>query len=143
MGNFIGTYRRTLDSKKRLQIPSKLVKEMPHSFYVLRGFDGCLAIYEEAEFNALLNKLDSLDYTNASARNYIRLAASSAAELEVDSHGRISITAELAETYHIGNDVTIIGAIHHFEIWDSASYEAYLSSHSKDYEALAEASVRP
>ena len=142
MGKFFGTYSRTLDEKKRLQIPSKLVKEMPHSFYVLRGFEGCLSIYEEAEFNALMSKLESLSYLNETARNYIRLSSASVQELDVDSHGRITLSTELAMTYKISNDVVLIGVLDHFELWDKAAYEAYLAAKSPLYESLAERSSK-
>jgi MraZ protein len=142
MGKFFGTYSRTLDDKKRLQIPSKLVKEMPHSFYVLRGFEGCLSIYEEAEFNALMAKLESLSYLSETARNYVRLSSASVEELEVDSHGRITLPKELADTYKMGNDVVLIGVLDHFELWDATAYDAYLKEKAPLYESLAEGSQK-
>jgi len=142
MGKFFGTYSRTLDDKKRLQIPSKLVKEMPHSFYVLRGFEGCLSIYEEAEFNALMAKLESLSYLSETARNYVRLSSASVEELDVDSHGRITLPKELADGYKIGNDVVLIGVLDHFELWDASAYAAYLQAKSPLYESLAEGSQK-
>lgn len=140
MGKFFGTYSRTLDEKKRLQIPSKLVKEMPHSFFVLRGFEGCLSIYEEAEFNVLMAKLESLSYTSETARNYVRLSSASIEELDVDSHGRITLSKELADTYKIGSDVVLIGVLDHFELWDQNAYATYLKEKSPLYESLAEGS---
>ena len=142
MGKFFGTYQRTLDEKKRLQIPSKLVKEMPLRFYVLKGFEGCLSVYEEAEFEALLAKLDSLNYFDPTARAYVRVSAASAAELEVDSHGRISISTEMAARYHLESEVTIIGALNHFEIWDSAAYQKYSEEANARYEQLASESAK-
>jgi MraZ protein len=137
VGKFFGTFERTLDEKNRLQIPSKLVKEMPSRFYVLKGFEGCLSIYEEAEFNALLSKLESLSFLNETARGYIRLASASASEFDVDSHGRITLSSELAKTYHIGSEVTLIGVLDHFELWDKTSYGKYLSEKAPSYEEMA------
>lgn len=137
MGNFFGTYHRTLDEKKRLQLPSKLVSPLPSRFYVLRGFDGCLAVYEESDFTAQLEKLRSLAYTDPTVRDYVRLASASACQLDVDSHGRISISNDLVVSYHFGNDVTIIGVLDHFEIWDSAAYEKYLATKAPSYEDFA------
>jgi MraZ protein len=142
VGKFFGTYNRTLDEKHRLQIPSKLVKEMPKSFYVLRGFDGCLAVYEESSFEALLAKLENLQFNEKTSRDYIRLASSSAVELEVDAHGRVTITSDLASTYHIEGEVSIIGVIDHFEIWDKATYEDYIKEKTPSYEEFASESVK-
>lgn len=137
MGKFFGTYYRTLDEKNRLQIPSKLVKEMPSRFFVLRGFEGCLSIYEEEQFNALLNRLESLSYLDETARSYVRLASASASEMEVDSHGRITVSSDLAKSYGIGSDVAIIGVLDHFELWDKSAYEKYLAEKAPSYEELA------
>lgn len=137
MGKFFGTYNRTLDEKKRLQIPTKLVKDMPQRFYVLRGFDGCLAIYEESDFEAQLTQLESLSYLDPTSRDYVRLSAASAAELEVDSHGRITIGADLIANYHLGNEVVILGALNHFELWDKTAYEAYFAAKAPSYEEFA------
>jgi MraZ protein len=142
MGKFFGTYSRTLDEKKRLQIPTKLVKEMPRSFYVLKGFEGCLSLYEEDEFNALMAKLESLSYLDKTARDYVRLSSASVMELEVDSHGRITLPTELATTYKFSNDVVLIGVLNHFELWDKAAYESYLAEKSPLYESLAEGSSK-
>jgi MraZ protein len=142
VGKYFGTYSRTLDSKNRLLIPGKLVREMPSRFYVLRGFEGCLSVYEEGEFNTLLEKLQTLPYLQQDARTYIRIATSSASELDVDSHGRLALSKELSEAYHIGKDVTIIGVLDHFEIWDAPTYAKWQSEHSSDYEALASRSAQ-
>ncbi len=143
MGKFFGTFVRTLDAKRRLQIPSKLVSEMPSRFYLLRGFEGCLSFYEEADFQRLLSSLEALPYLDASARAYVRLAAGSASVLEVDAHGRLTITSELASGYGIGTEVTILGVLDHFEVWDSAIYQRYLAAHAAGYETLANALAAP
>ena len=59
MGMFFGTYQRNLDNKFRLQLPNKLVKEMPEHFYLLRGFEGALSIYEEKDFQKYLSSLEN------------------------------------------------------------------------------------
>ena len=60
MGMFFGTYQRNLDNKFRLQLPNKLVKEMPEHFYLLRGFEGALSIYEEKDFQKYLSSLEKM-----------------------------------------------------------------------------------
>jgi MraZ protein len=142
VGNFFGTYSRTLDDKSRLQIPTKLVDSIPSRFYVLRGFEGCLSVYPEEAFKDLLASLKNLSFFSEANRAYIRLAASSASEMPVDSHGRIALTKQLVDDYRIGRNVTIIGVLDHFEIWDAVAYAKYLVARSPEYESLAERSSR-
>ena len=67
---------------------------------------------------------------------YVRLAASSINEMKIDSHGRILLGKQTLEEYAIGQDVTIIGALDHFEIWDSTAFASYLIRHGGAFDRL-------
>ncbi len=143
MGIYFGTYRRTLDAKRRLQIPSRLMNaEAGMMLYVLRGFDGCLDIYDEDGFQKKINELLSRDTLDSASRDYVRLSASSVEPLQVDSHGRIMLPAELLGRHSISQDVTILGALDHFELWDTKAYEEYFADRSNRFEELAERSKK-
>ncbi len=138
MGNFFGTYERTLDTKGRLQLPTKLVKEMPPCLYLLRGFEGAVSLYTEETFESYLASLSKLPYLDASARAYLRLATSSVERMEVDSHGRITLGSAITKRYSLGNNIVLIGVLDHMELWDQSAYEAYWEKHSSSYEDIAE-----
>ncbi len=138
MGKFFGTYERTLDAKNRLQLPSKLVKETPEHFYLLRGFEGSISIYEENEFNSYLANLEKMNFLSEKARTYMRLALSSVEVLDVDSHGRISLSSSTMKRYKLSSEIVIIGVLDHFEIWDRKAYEDYQAKNDETYEQIAE-----
>lgn len=137
MGNYFGTYSRTLDEKGRLQIPSKLADKDTKRFFILKGFEGCLAVYEEENFNALVAKLHGMNFLDETARNFIRLTTSSVQVLDVDSHGRVLLSKQTLDDYRIAKDVTLIGVLDHFEIWDATSYARYQLQNAGNYEILA------
>ena len=134
---FLGKYNRTLDEKGRLQLPAKLIGENKGTYYILRGFESCIAVYPEKKFEEWMESLSELDWNDEANRAFIRLAASSANEMKVDSHGRILIGREVLDDYQLDNDVTVIGALDHFEIWDCKAYAKYQLTHGSSYEALA------
>lgn len=138
MGKYFGTYQRNLDNKFRLQLPNKLVKEMPERFYLLRGFEGSISIYEEKDFDKYLSSLEKMSYFEEKARTYMRLALSSVEEMPVDSHGRISLGQAIVKRYQISNEVVLIGVLDHFEIWDKKAYEEFEAKNSASYEKIAE-----
>lgn len=138
MGNYFGTYERTLDAKGRLQLPSKLVKEMPSCLYLLRGFEGAVSLYDEDSFQTYLASLSKLPYLEKEARAYLRLATSSVERMEVDSHGRITLGSAILTRYSLGSDVVLIGVLDHMELWDKATYDSYLTEHSSTFEEIAE-----
>lgn len=137
MVNFFGTYSRTLDEKGRLLLPAKLAAGKIKRLYVLKGFEGCLSVYLQDEFEKLMQNLQSLDYGDPEKRAYIRLASASVNELEVDSHGRILLGRSLLKDYGLSNDVTIIGVLDHLEIWDPTAYAKYQLAGSASYDYAA------
>lgn len=131
-----GKFNRSLDSKGRLLIPAKLLNEEANVLYVLKGFDGCLSVYQEKAFDKFLEELASMDFHSEEERAYVRLAASSINEMKIDSHGRILLGKQLLEEYAIGQNVTIVGVLDHFEIWDEAAFLRYQVRHGAAYDRL-------
>lgn len=139
VGNFYGTYERTLDAKNRLQVPSKLVKEPFECVYVLKGFEGCLSLYLHDDFERFVANLSALSYNDPKARAYVRLAIGSVMEVALDSHGRLTFPSELLRRHKIGANVIILGVLDHLELWDKTAYEAYLTQNEAAYEQIAAA----
>lgn len=142
MGRYIGTYNRSLDAKKRLQLPAKLAEVMPSKFFMLRGFDGCIAVYEESEYERLLARIEPMLYEGTGGYKFIRKMMSSVRELEVDSHGRVSLGEEAVARYGLGSTVLVLGMIDHFEIWDPEKFEEYSNEEEESYEEAAERAAK-
>lgn len=133
-----GHYEHTLDEKGRLVIPRKLRDELGQLVYILKGFDGALAVYQATKFEELAAQIDKMPFNKASTRSYIRAQLSSACDLEVDKMGRVQLPTHLLNKYSIGKDVVILGVGDHMEIWDKAAYEEYEKNMDKDFEDIAE-----
>ncbi len=136
---FFGNYENTLDDKGRLVIPSKFREKLTVNLYLLKGFDGCISIYDENEFVKFMNKLQTLEFENSKARSYNRLIASSIVEFQIDKSGRILLSSKILDEYSIGKNVVINGVLDHFEIWDKNKWEEYKTEHEKGFENDAEA----
>ena len=70
------------------------------------------------------------DYLDDKKRAFIRLTSGSALPVSLDSHGRISIGKDVAEQFSLSSQVTIIGVLDHFEIWNPTLYSKYIASSS-------------
>lgn len=141
---YFGYYEHSLDDKGRLMIPSKLKEGLSGGspLYVLKGFEGCLSVYNEVAFINLTNNLNTLPYENKEARSYIRNLLSSVTQLNVDKLGRIQIPVVILNKYQIGRKVAIIGVGDHFEIWDLEKYNKYEEENSKKFEDVADSLVK-
>lgn len=136
---FFGSYDHSLDNKGRLMIPSKMRDYAGSKVYIMKGFDGCLSIYREEEFQKQLESLSSLPFNQKSTRDVSRIALASVSELEVDSLGRIKLPIKLLSQYNIGKEVMVIGVLDHFEIWDRNAWDKYTSENENSYESKSEA----
>ena len=135
---FFGSYSHTLDNKGRLMIPAKMRNEAGGRLYILKGYEGSLSVYREADFQKLTSALDNLPYNQRDSRDVQRITLASVVELEVDAQGRIQLPSKLLSDYKISRSVVVVGVINHFEIWDASAWENYLKQNEKNYEAKAE-----
>lgn len=134
---FYGTYYRNLDAKGRLLIPSKLVEEGLNQVFVVRGHEGCLAVYDPEGFHAFIAKYAAMDFEDPGERAKMRLAAASATPTKIDSVGRLLLGRQLIEDYGIGEEITIIGVFDHFEVWDKQAWIRYAVANGLAYDTNA------
>ena len=133
---FMGEYNHTIDAKGRLIIPSKFREALGDVFVVTKGLDGCLFVYDNAEWNAFEEKLKSLPLTNKDARQVVRFFLAGAAEVEVDKQGRILVPNVLREFADLSKDVVLIGVASRIEIWSKERFEGMATY--EDMEEIAE-----
>lgn len=135
---FFGSYEHLLDEKNRLVIPSKFRGLLGSKVYILKGFDGCLSLFTENDFNAYLKKLSNLEFGDKLAREVQRISLSTVFDLEVDKASRIQIPTALVNKYHITHEVTVVGMIDHIEVWSKEKWNEYVSANEKNYEVSSE-----
>lgn len=137
---FIGSYDYSLDSKGRLVIPSKFRDELKEgeSMYLTRGFDGCLSIYKQNEFESLLLRYQSHNFEKVEVREALRSFLDSVVGIQLDNQGRILIPLKVIEKYKLGSKVHILGAIDHFEIWDNQIWNDKQQNIDENFEINAE-----
>lgn len=137
---YIGQYCHNLDTKGRVIMPSRFREQLGMNFVVTEGYEGCLSVYSEAEWEKYVEQLLSLPTHSADTRRVIRRLASGAVNCETDKQGRILLPGHLREIANIEKEVMIIGAITRVEIWDSAAWEKY--NNDEDAMSLEEATAR-
>lgn len=135
---FIGEYNHTVDAKGRVSMPSKFRDDLGESFYITRGMEGCLFIYDQEEWKVMDEKLRTLKFTAKNARAFSRLFYAGAMEVNLDKQGRILIPPHLREFAALEKDVIIIGVSSRIEVWSKAKWEEYLEADSMNYDDLAE-----
>jgi MraZ protein len=123
---FLGQYHHSLDSKKRLIIPSRFRDEMKDGVYVVEGLDSNLMVFTTAVFEKIYQKIGALSLTDEGVRDLRRKFFGNASYLEIDGAGRILIPEFLRDTAGIHNEAVVTGAGSYFEIWSPEAWEQCL-----------------
>ena len=135
---FIGEYYHNLDAKGRIIIPAKFRDELNGTFILTRGLDGCLTIYSTEKWEKIFEEINKLPETKKATRQYIRMLTANACECTLDNQGRILIPANLSGSVNITKECVVVGANSHVEIWDKATWNAYMDDASENFGDIAE-----
>ena len=121
---FIGEYTYSVDSKGRLNIPSRFRKSLSkndnNTFVITKGLDPCIWVYPLSEWLKIENNLRDLSSVKNINRTFVRHTTRYASPSTYDKQGRVSLTPSLIEYATIDKEVLIIGAIRKIEIWNPA-----------------------
>lgn len=135
---FIGEYVHTLDSKKRLAVPTRMRKALSGTVVLTAGPDGCLFLYTKEEWEKLADKLSKLPIGQADTRNFVRLTFAQAEEQEIDSLGRVLIPDRLKKYAGFEGKVVVVGVFNRIELWSPERWESIRERTLEDADKLAE-----
>lgn len=134
----IGEYRHTLDTKKRISLPSKFRKEVGKKIVITRGLDNCLFLYTEKEWKNISKQIGGLGMGQSGTRDFSRFILSGATEIEVDTAGRMLIPEHLIDFAAIKSKIVFAGVYTRIELWDEDAWDKNISQVSKSVDAMAE-----
>ncbi|EKD96305.1 MAG: MraZ protein [uncultured bacterium] len=134
MRMFLGEYQPNITEGSRIALPKKLRDQIRgEEVILLRGFEQCIFLYDKEDWVNEANKQIENPITDPKSRNLKRYLYANAAEMSIDTQGRIVIPSSLKEYAGIVRKATVIGAGDHIEIWDSDLWNAHLEKISLDF----------
>ena len=133
---FMGEYNHSIDAKGRVIVPSKFREKLGDQFIVTKGFDGCLWVFPNSEWEEFSGKLASLPVARKETRNITRFFLAGATEAQVDKMGRILIPQVLRDYAKLDAEAVLTGNGSKVEIWNKESWEQI--SNFDDVDELAE-----
>jgi MraZ protein len=131
---FVGSYPLRLDEKGRLALPVRFRDQVAGGMVIRKGQERCiygLTMARVAEQSAAMAAMAPSD--TAAARMRARMSFGSMVELEPDKAGRITLPAGLREYAGLDRDVVVVGVDTHFEIWDAATWDAYVAEQEEAF----------
>lgn len=142
MISLMGEYECRIDTKGRVMMPMGLKKqflaEKSGAFVMNRGFEKCLVMYPQQEWNIISDELNKLNLYSKKNRDFFRYFMRGATQLELDSTSRFLIPRSLLDYAGIGQDLVLFAYANRIEVWDKNTYENLLTDEPDDFANLAE-----
>lgn len=129
---FRGTTSVSLDSKGRFAIPTRYRAELleKHRGKLICTVDirqSCLLLYPLFEWEIIERKLLSLSNFDPIQRSIQRVMQGFATECEMDSVGRILLSAVLRQRIQVELQIMLVGQLNKFEIWQEQQWQAQIA----------------
>ncbi len=122
---FQGASALNLDAKGRMSIPAKhrdaLLVQSDGRVTLTKHPDGCLLLFPRPEWEGFRARVAQLPMD---AHWWRRIFLGNAAEIDLDSAGRVLVSPELRAAAGIEKEVILLGMGSHLELWDAATYAA-------------------
>lgn len=142
MASFIGEYECKLDGKSRFLLPAGLRKQLDpackEQFVMNRGFEGCLVLYPQNEWDKVATKLKKLNLFVAKNRAFYRQFHNGATTVNLDGSGRVLIPKSLMAFAEIDKEAVLFAYADRIEIWSKDRYHKVMEQDAEDFASLAE-----
>ncbi|WP_439287113.1 division/cell wall cluster transcriptional repressor MraZ [Lonepinella sp. BR2357] len=128
---FRGATAVNLDTKGRLAIPTRyrpeiLEQNQGQMVCTVDIRQSCLLLYPLSEWETIEQKLLALSNFDPAQRSLQRVMLGYATECELDSAGRILVSAPLRQHAKLEKNIMLVGQLNKFEIWSEAEWHAQI-----------------
>ncbi len=127
---FSGTSNQTIDTKGRIILPSKFREELSDTVYVTSGFENCVQILSQEQFDRLRDQIRALPADKALSLQYILI--SPATQVNVSSQGRVMIAQKLRDDANLKKDIVVVGMDTRIEVWDKDTFEEFIEKQKRE-----------
>ncbi|MCF7958185.1 MAG: hypothetical protein K9M57_07040 [Phycisphaerae bacterium] len=127
-----GEFELTLDGKNRLSIPAKVreqysTEEYGTALYLVLGANRILNLYPEKYYQRIALAVAPRMVAPDELLAYERVNFALAGKVELDRQGRVLLNEKAIRRAGLKEQVTLIGARDHLEIWDQEQWDLYLT----------------
>jgi MraZ protein len=134
-----GEYQHVVDNKSRVLISNKLrnqidADEHGSNFYLVLGANGILCLYPEKYFEQIALAVAPGTTAPDEAVAFERMSFAMSSKVELDGQGRLLLNEILRKRAGLKDQITLIGVRDHIEMWNTESWEQYVSDHMAQYQ---------
>ena len=119
----IGEYNAKLTEKNRVALPKKFREILGSKIIITMGFEGCLIVVSESQFEEITSDITVGKFVNNDIRNTTRFLLGGACEVDLDSQGRFVLPSNLLDYSGVNDDVCFLGLKRWVELWDKDRWD--------------------
>ncbi len=134
--SLLGTFEGTIDAEGWVTLPSQFRFNLAGSV-LTRGFDRCLHLLTAASWQSLADGVCSISPGIGAARSLRRLMFAGAAEVTLDTRGRLAIPHDLRMFAELHEQVVFVGLYTYIELWSYERWQPIVESFGQQSSALA------
>jgi MraZ protein len=141
---FRGQYDFSLDAKNRLNVPAKFRPAFSDGVVLAKALEPCVAIWAPQAFEEWTESfLSNLNPVSKERRSLTRYFAGNSWDAELDSAGRVTLTAQLLRHAGISKEVVVVGNLDHIEVWDRERWSTDQETLDSEIVGIAESLGHP
>ncbi|MBI1317782.1 MAG: hypothetical protein GC168_02390 [Candidatus Hydrogenedens sp.] len=138
---YYGESHTSVDDKGRVNVPKEfrdIMEVLDHdTWFVTRGFDGALFLFEKARWAQLLQQAQAKSILDPRMLDFRRMFLGSATKVKRDNQGRLSIPQPLREYAGFDREAVLLGVEDHLELWSKDGWRAFQARQADQYKAMA------
>lgn len=134
----IGEYSNKVGLKNRIALPKKFRQILGDEVIVTRGYENCVIIVNNSQWEKLLTVFGDKPFTTSPVRDTRRFLIGGASEVNTDKQGRFVLPAHLKEFASIKNEVVFVGLVDWIEVWDKETWNKRLEDIKPKASQIAE-----
>ncbi|MEO5618824.1 MAG: division/cell wall cluster transcriptional repressor MraZ [Candidatus Eisenbacteria bacterium] len=144
MASFYGTQTYAIDHKGRISVPASMrragatKKASADTFFLVAGFEGCLALYTPDEWRRVEDRLRQIPMGDRRGRAFARAFLMDATKVSVDAQGRVAIPPALIGRAGLGKDAVLLGQVDRIEVWNPERLASAVQEAQQQLESLAD-----
>lgn len=144
MASFYGTQTYAIDHKGRISVPASMrragaaKKSSADTFFLVAGFEGCLALYTPDEWRRVEDRLRQIPMGDRRGRAFARAFLLDATKVSVDAQGRVAIPPALIGRAGLGKDAVLLGQVDRIEVWNPERLTSAVQDAQQNLEVLAD-----